>query len=97
MLRLCIFNSVNKTERTGRVLMSRVWDLLIHSFGTHLSNMRGNFQTGGNEICVQIVLLHIICSASHYVFKLEVFLFNLVEMVPTEELTDTKTPSPGGV
>lgn len=73
MPRLCIFNSMNKIERSGRVLMSRVWDLLIHGFGTHLSNMPGNFQTGGKEICFQTVLLHIMCAASHYVFMLEVF------------------------
>lgn len=91
MPRLCIFNSMSKIDDMGRVLMSRVWDLLIHCFGTRLANMWENFDVGSKKIsqqfsfyvCVMIDLSWSITGAVfHYVFIVEVvFSFHLVLMV----------------
>ena len=57
MPRLCIFNSMSKLDDTGRVLMSPLWDLLIHCFGTRLANTRENFDVPSEKTSQQFLFM----------------------------------------
>lgn len=75
MLRLCIFNSMSKIDYMGRVLMSWLWDVLIHCFGTHLANMWENFHAARKYsksfhfmLCLCYDTSHV-CNYSSYIFS----------------------------